>query len=105
MATPTRNLRHLALSGLLLAVAGIAATHRQEPRVLVFSKTTGYRHTSIESGIAAVQKLGRENGFAVEATEDAAAFTERNRPIPRPSLSIGSRTRSSCVLAHGAFEA
>jgi cytochrome c len=63
---------------LLLTVAGIAATQQQEPRVLVFSKTTGYRHSSIESGIAAVQKLARENGFAVEATEDAGAFTERN---------------------------
>jgi cytochrome c len=78
MAMPTRMLRHLALSVLLLTVAGIAATQQQEPRVLVFSRTTGYRHSSIESGIAAVQKLGRENGFAVEATEDATAFTERN---------------------------
>jgi cytochrome c len=71
-------LRHVALSVLLLTGAGIAATQHQEPRVLVFSKTAGYRHSSIETGVAAVQKLGRENGFAVEATEDAAAFTERN---------------------------
>jgi cytochrome c len=74
----TRMLRHFALSVLLLTGAGIAATQHQEPRVLVFSKTAGYRHSSIETGVAAVQKLGRENGFAVEATEDAAAFTERN---------------------------
>jgi cytochrome c len=78
MAKPSRMLRHFALPVLLLTVAGIAAAQRQEPRVLVFSKTAGYRHSSIEPGLAAVQKLGRENGFAVEATEDAAAFTERN---------------------------
>ena len=71
-------LRPLARSALLLTVAGVAVAQPQEPRVLVFSKTTGFRHSSIETGIAAVQKLGRENGFAVEATEEAAAFSERN---------------------------
>jgi cytochrome c len=63
---------------LLLTVAGAGAAQQQEPRVLVFSRTTGFRHSSIETGIAAVQRLGRENGFAVEATENADAFSERN---------------------------
>lgn len=48
------------------------------PRLLVFSKTAGFRHTSIEPGIAAIRKLGAEQGFAVDATEDATAFNERN---------------------------
>jgi cytochrome c len=78
MADLHRTLRYFALSALLLTVAGIAAAQQQEPRVLVFSRTTGFRHSSIETGIAAVQKLGRENAFTVEATEDAAAFSERN---------------------------
>jgi type 1 glutamine amidotransferase len=43
--------------------------------VLVFSKTAGFRHDSIPDGIAAVQQLGEEHGFTVDATEDAAAFT------------------------------
>ncbi|MGH3382042.1 MAG: ThuA domain-containing protein, partial [Actinoallomurus sp.] len=47
-------------------------------RVLVFSKTTGFRHDSIPDGIAAVQKLGQEHGFAVDATEDATQFTDQN---------------------------
>ena len=50
---------------------------RRTPRVLVFSKTAGYRHSSIETGIAAVRKLGQANGFTVDATEDASVFTER----------------------------
>ena len=50
----------------------------QESRVLVFSKTAGYRHSSIEPGIAAIRKLGQENGFVVDATENAGAFTDRN---------------------------
>src|SRR5687768_6388936 len=78
MADLHRTLRYFALSALLLTVAGIAAAQQQEPRVLVFSRTTGFRHSSIETGIAAVQRLGRENAFAVEATEDAGAFSERN---------------------------
>ncbi|XVV01232.1 ThuA domain-containing protein [Actinosynnema sp. CA-248983] len=43
--------------------------------VLVFSKTTGYRHDSIPAGIEAVRALGAANGFTVTATEDSAHFT------------------------------
>jgi cytochrome c len=38
----------------------------------------GFRHGSIEAGIEAVKKLGLENNIAVEASEDAALFTEEN---------------------------
>ena len=44
--------------------------------VLVFSRTTGFRHASIPDGIAAVQELGAQHGFSVTATEDPGAFTE-----------------------------
>ena len=44
-------------------------------RVLVFTKTTGFRHDSIPNGIALVQSLGKGYGFAVDATEDAGVFT------------------------------
>jgi cytochrome c len=54
------------------------AARGQEPRVLVFSKTAGFRHSSIPNGIAAIRKLGQENGFAVDTTEDAAAFAWKN---------------------------
>jgi type 1 glutamine amidotransferase len=47
-------------------------------RVLLFSKTTGFRHDSIPAGVAAIERLGEEHGFAVDATEDAAAFTPEN---------------------------
>jgi uncharacterized protein len=42
-----------------------------EYKVLVFSKTNGYRHESIEAGIEAVKKLGADNNFSVDATEDS----------------------------------
>jgi type 1 glutamine amidotransferase len=47
-------------------------------KVLVFSKTAGFRHSSIPAGIAAIRQLGAANGFAVDATEDAQAFTTAN---------------------------
>jgi type 1 glutamine amidotransferase len=47
-------------------------------RILVFSKTAGFRHSSIDEGIAAVRTLGSQNGFSVTATEDAAQFTTSN---------------------------
>jgi len=46
------------------------------PRILVFSKTAGFRHASIPDAVAAVQRLGADSGFGVDATEDAAVFTD-----------------------------
>ncbi|HKB45909.1 MAG TPA: hypothetical protein VKC90_16040, partial [Chitinophagaceae bacterium] len=40
-----------------------------KPRVLVFSKTAGYRHSSIPAGKLAIQKLGKENEFDLDTTE------------------------------------
>lgn len=47
-------------------------------RVLLFTKTADNRHESIEVGISAVKKLGKGNGFRVDATENAAAFSTAN---------------------------
>jgi len=49
-----------------------------KPKVLVFSKTKGYRHASIKAGKAALLKMGAEKGFAVDTTESADAFTQEN---------------------------
>ncbi|MEV0786393.1 ThuA domain-containing protein [Streptomyces sp. NPDC050423] len=46
------------------------------PRILVFTRTTDYRHESIPDGIAAFRGLGAEHGFAVDATEDPAVFED-----------------------------
>jgi len=54
------------------------AAQSADPRfaVLVFSKTTGFRHDSIPQGIAAIEGLGAEHSFAVDKTEDAARFSD-----------------------------
>ena len=46
--------------------------------ILVFSKTEGFRHASIEAGQEALKKMAQEKGFDVSFTEDATQFTENN---------------------------
>lgn len=91
-AAPGRGARTVRLalaaaSALLLTAAAVpsgtapsgTAPAGEGPRdgesVLVFSKTAGFRHDSIPDGIEALQQLGAEGGFTVEATEDAGVFT------------------------------
>jgi cytochrome c len=60
------------------SINGSAAAGPNDQRfaVLVFSKTTGFRHDSIPQGIAAIVSLGAEHGFAVESSEDAERFND-----------------------------
>jgi type 1 glutamine amidotransferase len=48
------------------------------PRVLAFSRTTGYRHATIPNAIAALREAGPGAGFDVDATEDASVFNDTN---------------------------
>ena len=48
-----------------------------QKKVLVFSKTAGYRHSSIDIGRLAIMKLGKENGFDVDTTENASMFCDK----------------------------
>jgi cytochrome c len=67
-----------AILGMSLHASLAAETGDRDPRftVLVFSKTTGFHHDSIPQGIAAIEALGAEHGFAVDSTEDAARFSD-----------------------------
>lgn len=64
----------------LLMLCGLlsSATTALAQKVLVFAKTKGFRHASIPVGKRAIMKLGQENGFAVDTTEDASKFTDAN---------------------------
>lgn len=53
-----------------------AAASASKPRLLVFTKTKGYYHESIPTGVAAIMKLGKENNFSVDTTADARYFVE-----------------------------
>lgn len=64
----------------ILLTAQFACTREATPsRVLVFTKTEGFRHIdAIDAGLAALQKMGLEKGFIVDTTEDANNFNEQN---------------------------
>jgi type 1 glutamine amidotransferase len=48
-------------------------------QVLIFTKNgKGYVHENIPSSIAALQKLGIENGFTTDTTTNSALFTDEN---------------------------
>jgi type 1 glutamine amidotransferase len=71
----------LAAAGLAVPVgpaAAAASGHHPRFTALVFSKTAAFRHDSIPAGVAAIRQLGARHRFAVDATEDAAAFTDAN---------------------------
>ena len=46
------------------------------PRLLVFTKTAGFHHSSIPDGANAIIKLGHENDFDVDTASNADLFTE-----------------------------
>jgi type 1 glutamine amidotransferase len=46
--------------------------------LLVFSATAGYRHESIEAGVAEVADLAIRRGWSFRATEDAGEFTDES---------------------------
>ncbi len=48
-------------------------------KVLVYTKNgKGFVHDNIPNSIKAIQELGQQNGFSVDASEDPAVFTENN---------------------------
>src|SRR5829696_5162428 len=51
---------------------------KEKKKILVFSKTAGYRHESIPDGKLALIELGKNNEFEVDTTEDASLFNEDN---------------------------
>jgi type 1 glutamine amidotransferase len=73
------TMRYLLRLVLILAGAatltGSAAWAKEAPRVLIFSKSTGWRHTSIEAGVTALKALGARAGMTMIASEDADVFS------------------------------
>ena len=71
----------IIFSLLLIVCAGFifsGFTEKKKVRLLVFSKTTGFRHSSIGAGKLALLKMGAAQGWLVDTTEDAGFFTKDN---------------------------
>src|SRR5262245_42879196 len=78
-----KSISQIVVLFLLLSVAHICSSPpnialQSQTKILIFSKTTGFRHDSIPDGIAAIRQLGQQNGFDVDASEDASIFTDAN---------------------------
>ena len=67
---------------LAAATGGDARGHGQHHKrfsALIFSKTAAFRHTEcIPQGTVAIAQMAARRGFEVDATENAAAFTDEN---------------------------
>ena len=49
---------------------------KEKDKVLIFSLTREYHHKNIPDGIRAIKKLGIENNFTADATEDSSYFRD-----------------------------
>ena len=74
--------RRLFLLALLLpAVAAVGRS--ADGKILVYTRNfvtngKGYVHDNIQSCVAAIRKMGAENGFAVDVSDDPKVFTGEN---------------------------
>lgn len=77
---PARRIVLLAAFSALAALAALAvaadAKRPTQPRILLFTKTSGFRHASIPAAVRAIKEAGAGSGLTVTATEDAAAFND-----------------------------
>lgn len=53
---------------------GFQGASQNLKNVLIFTKTEGYRHQSIEKGVAVIKNLGKENKFNTHHSEEASLF-------------------------------
>jgi uncharacterized protein len=60
---------------MLLTVGGLSA-YAGPMNVLVFSRTTGFRHDSIPAGITCLKAMAERNGWGITCTEDPAIFSD-----------------------------
>jgi len=64
---------------LFMFVAVMVCSCKSQPdQVLVFTKTSGFRHDSIETGVKTLEELGQQNEFVVTHTENSEAFSLEN---------------------------
>lgn len=70
--------RHHFLLLLLFVCACSYNTFATEKKILVFSKTAGFHHSSIKAGIMAIQKLAVTKKFIADTTTDAEKFNHSN---------------------------
>ena len=85
---PIRTMKPLVLYLLLLLCSGLPEGTRaqqypesdpaDQKHILVFSKTNGFRHASIETGMDVLSDLAQQEGILMDHTEDSLQFNDAN---------------------------
>ena len=82
----------------------VTQEHIKAKKVLVFTKTLGWRHKSIETGVKTIQNFGNAHNFIVTHTEDSLHFTTEG--LPQYDVIVFLNTTDNILDAQGqaAFE-
>ncbi|NLO01271.1 MAG: ThuA domain-containing protein [Bacteroidales bacterium] len=75
------NIRSLLVIVLILSLSGLSAQESKpdfetQLNLLVFSKTSGYRHESISSGLKMLYDLSKKQNWVITATEDGSLIND-----------------------------
>lgn len=82
-ASNTQALRLIVVVAALLTPVAALPAFAADPRVLVYTRNytpdgKGYIHDNIAASVEAIRKMGVEKGFAVDASDDPAVFSNAN---------------------------
>lgn len=93
------SMRRMLALCLMLAITACATTVARDPapaerKLLIFSKTTGFRHKSIPQGIADLTLLATRKGYAVTASEDPDIFSAEKLGQFRAIILLSNTTDS-----------
>lgn len=73
-----KNLHLKSVLVVLLFLQLSTAIFAQQFKVLLFTKTDGFHHESINEGVAAIKQLAVRNTFSVDWQEDAKLINDKN---------------------------
>ena len=67
----------------MVLASGASLCLGAEKKILVYTRNytpdgKGYVHDNIKASVAAIRKMGKENGFAVDVSDDPNVFTDAN---------------------------
>ncbi|HEX5149844.1 MAG TPA: ThuA domain-containing protein [Parafilimonas sp.] len=73
-----RNLTSCISLLLVINLFNSCSSDSNSRKVLLFTKTKGYHHESIPAGIAAIEKLGKENNFSIDVDSSSNMFNDND---------------------------
>ncbi len=71
-------MKNLLAIAVLMLLASCSSVEIEKGRILIFSETKGFRHSSIEVGKETLTKLCEEKGYKVDTTENSSIMTPEN---------------------------